>query len=95
MVYISNREKIKNYIDSAIDKIIIKNPDLIINYNSFINCIMSDLGVSKGMVEEILKSYLDQNKLIKKEELIINKDILIKKEDPEAEKEFKEFLNGN
>lgn len=60
MSYQSQRERIKRYIE---DKILpyVKKKDL--SYYKVVNGISGDLGVSISMVEDVLKNFIDTNKI--------------------------------
>lgn len=70
MGYISNKEKIRGYIERVIQNLILKE-GIKIKYYDFLDCIIKDLKVSKGMVEEILQDYINKE-LIEERFLLIN-----------------------
>jgi len=57
--YISNREKIQNFLLEVIIPIIKKEKDL--DYEKIINETAMHLGVSKNSVEENLRTFIDSN----------------------------------
>jgi hypothetical protein len=78
--YESQRHKIKMYIDGAISRILLKDPNSIIQYHKFISFIATELGVTQSIVTEVLESYFENKKLIEVREILINRSILEKKD---------------
>lgn len=84
--YLSNRERVKKYIDNAISALTARNmtsgvkTEVGFSYYNFVNSMVVDLGISQSMVEDVLQSYIKTGKLIEIRDLKLPENEELKQE---------------